>query len=44
VALVAEHSPIGAIIVDLWNQLQGIEELRSDVTVVALGRMNVGVN
>jgi UDP-N-acetyl-D-mannosaminuronic acid dehydrogenase len=41
-SVVANVKP-GTLIVDLWNQLQGVESLRADVNVVAFGRMSVGV-
>ena len=41
---VVQNAPAGALIVDLWNQLHGVEDRRPDVRVVALGRMSLGAN
>lgn len=44
VEAVMAHAPQGALIIDLWNQLHGVDALRPDLRVVALGRMTVGAN
>jgi UDP-N-acetyl-D-mannosaminuronic acid dehydrogenase len=41
---IATHARPGAMIVDLWNQLDGVEDVRTDIRVVTLGRMTAGVS
>ena len=41
--LLIEHAPSGAVIVDLWNQLDAAAHEHPELTVRAFGRMNAAV-